>query len=156
MAAKSGGKRAGARRGVRPKRRLRPNVLAYAVAVTVLVIGWGYLVWVAIDFGGHARDGDTRAWAFLAMAALGAVACLFAGLMVAAKLFRTLTALPHPTPRAHESGTSFAPESVGSLDGNTVFGPRGEPASVRTSDPDGPARLRERGAHNGSHRHRAD
>lgn len=90
MAANSGSKRAGARRGARPKRRFRPSVLAYAVAITALVIGWGYLVWAAIDFGSDARDGDSRAWGFLGLAALGAAACLFAGLLLVARLLRAL------------------------------------------------------------------
>ena len=41
------------------------------------VVAWGYLVWAAIDFGAEARGGNGDAWKFLALASLGAVACLF-------------------------------------------------------------------------------
>jgi hypothetical protein len=47
-------------------------------------------VYAAIDFGSSARGGDSRAWVFLALASLGAVACLFVGLMLVARLLRML------------------------------------------------------------------
>lgn len=53
-------------------------------------MAWGYLVWAAIDFGASARAGESAAWAFLALASLGAVACLFAGLMLGIRLLRAL------------------------------------------------------------------
>jgi hypothetical protein len=51
-------------------------------------VAWGYLVYAAIDFGATARGGETRAWWFLAMASLGAVVCLFVGLLLVARLMR--------------------------------------------------------------------
>ena len=86
----STGSRAGSRRG--PRRRTRPTkqVLLHAAGITALVVAWGYLVWAAIDFGASAREGDSIAWAFLALASLGAVACLFAGLMLGVRLLRLL------------------------------------------------------------------
>jgi hypothetical protein len=54
------------------------------------VVAWGYLVYAAIDFGSSARGGDGRAWVFLGLASLGAVACLFIGLMLVARLLRML------------------------------------------------------------------
>lgn len=96
------GKRAGSRRGAKPPRRTRPAVLGYALGVTLAVIAWGYLVWAAIDFGSTARGGDGRAWWFLGLAAVGAVACLFVGLMLVARLARTVgagPATPSPAPR---------------------------------------------------------
>jgi TRAP-type C4-dicarboxylate transport system permease small subunit len=73
-------------------------VLGLAIGITLLVVAWGYLVYAAIDFGGSARDGKTRAWVFLALAALGAIACLFAGLMLVARLLQRLaTARPGPS-----------------------------------------------------------
>ena len=47
------------------------------------LVAWGFLVWAAIDFGRTARGGDGQAWLFLAIASLGAVACLFLSLMLA-------------------------------------------------------------------------
>jgi hypothetical protein len=58
--------------------------------VTLSVIAWGYLVYAAIDFGATARDGNPDAWWFLAVASLGAVSCLFVGLILAARLLRRL------------------------------------------------------------------
>ena len=60
------------------------------------VVAWGYLVYAAIDFGGEARDGRDEAWLYLAVAAVGAAACLFIALMLIARLSRAigLTASP--------------------------------------------------------------
>jgi membrane associated rhomboid family serine protease len=82
----AGGKRAGAR----PKRRFRPALLLLAVGITLSVVAWGYLVYAAIDFGGEARDGETEAWYWVGVAAVGAAACLFVGLMLVARLSRAL------------------------------------------------------------------
>jgi len=58
--------------------------------VTLAVVAWGYLVYAAIDFGASARNGNQDAWWFLGVASLGAVACLFVGLMLVARLLRRL------------------------------------------------------------------
>lgn len=84
------GKRAGARRGARPERTCQPRLLGLAVGGTVLVVAWGYLVYAAIDFGQTARGGEPAAWAFLGIASVGAVACLFVGLILVARLLRVL------------------------------------------------------------------
>jgi TRAP-type C4-dicarboxylate transport system permease small subunit len=86
----TGGKRAGSRRGPRRQRSFRPVLLLLALGITACVVAWGYLVYAAIDFGSTARGGDSRAWAFLAVASVGAVACLFFGLMLVAQLTRRL------------------------------------------------------------------
>jgi amino acid permease len=78
------------------------KLLPLALGVTLCVVAWGYLVYAAIDFGATARDGETRAWWFLAMASLGAVVCLFVGLLLVARLMRlvgvTKAADAEPTP----------------------------------------------------------
>lgn len=84
------GKRAGSRRAERPQRTFRPRLLGLALAVTAAVVAWGYLVYAAIDFGTQARGGESAAWFFLALASVGAVACLFVGLMLIARLTRAL------------------------------------------------------------------
>jgi hypothetical protein len=79
--------------------------------VTLAVVAWGYLVFAAIDFGATARNGDSQAWWFLALASLGAVACLFGGLILIARLVRLLglTGGSRPASSA-ESSTSLPPE----------------------------------------------
>lgn len=97
------GKRAAARR----KARFRPTALLLTVGVTAGVIAWGYLVKAAIDFGIEARSGTDGAWLYLGLASLGAVACLFVGLMMISRLLRELGIIkpaagpdePEPAPR---------------------------------------------------------
>lgn len=112
------GKRAGSRRG--PKKTqpgARRSLLLLAIGVTLAVVAWGYLVYAAIDFGATARGGDPRAWWFLALASVGAVACLFIGLMLVARLLRRLgiTAGPATTsaPDQPLEAASAAPRPVG-------------------------------------------
>lgn len=90
----------GKRAGTRPRRRFRPVLLLLALSITLCVVAWGYLVYAAIDFGSSAREGRDEAWWWLGVAALGAVACLFVGLMLVARLSRAigLTRPPEPKP----------------------------------------------------------
>lgn len=102
MCAVGGGKRAGARQ----KQGFRPGLLVLAVAITLCVVAWGYLVYAAIDFGSAARhDGEASAWAYLAIAAVGAVACLFLGFMLVARFSRAigLTSAPETKPKRDPS-----------------------------------------------------
>lgn len=74
-------------------------LLFLAIAITLCVVAWGYLVYAAIDFGSTARhDNDDAAWFYLGVAAIGAVACLFLGFMLVARFSRAigLTAAPEP------------------------------------------------------------
>ena len=96
MARMARGKRAGSR----PRRRFRPALLGLALAITAAVVAWGYLVYAAIDFGGEAREGESSAWWWLAVAAIGAAACLFLGLMLVARLTRALGITQPPEPKA--------------------------------------------------------
>ncbi|MCW2736374.1 hypothetical protein [Nocardioides sp.] len=93
----STGKRAGSRRGARPPRSLNKAALVLGVGITLCVIAWGYLVYAAIDFGTAARGGTaSSAWAFMGLACLGAIACLFVGLLLVARLMRALGVTPPP------------------------------------------------------------
>ena len=85
---------AGKRAGPKRKRRFDPVLLILALSVTILMVAWGYLVKAAIDFGVSARGGESSAWLFLGLASLGAVACLFVGLILVAKVIRRLTKPP--------------------------------------------------------------
>ncbi len=65
-------------------------LLGLALGVTACVVAWGYLVYAAIDFGTTARGGDGTAWWFLALAAVGAMLCLFLGLVLVARIAQAL------------------------------------------------------------------
>jgi hypothetical protein len=80
----------GRRVAAKQKARFRPTVLLLALGVTAGVVAWGYLVKAAIDFGIQARSGTSDAWLFLGLAGFGAVACLFIGLMLIARILRVL------------------------------------------------------------------
>jgi hypothetical protein len=94
------GKRAGPKRG----RRFDPALLLLAIGVTFCVVAWGYLVKAAIDFGVSARGGASDAWLFLGFASLGAVACLFVGLILVARITRRLgITQPRPSDRTSDA-----------------------------------------------------
>jgi hypothetical protein len=80
----------GKRVGPKKKASFRPTALLLAVGITLGVGAWGYLVKAAIDFGIQARSGTSDAWLFLGLAGFGAVACLFIGLMLIARILRVL------------------------------------------------------------------
>jgi len=90
----------GKRAGAKQKQGFRHVLLLLALAITVCVVAWGYLVYAAIDFGGEARDGREDAWWWLAVAAVGAAACLFIGLMLIARLSRAIGLTAPPEPKA--------------------------------------------------------
>lgn len=73
-----------------PRERPRRRLLLLALGITATLVAWGFLVWAAIDFGAQARDGETPAWAFVALATLGATACLFVTLILGNKVLATL------------------------------------------------------------------
>lgn len=95
MCSVAGGKRAGARRAQRSGGNALTR-LGHALVITVCVVAWGYLVFVAIEFGSAARHGDSGGWWFLLLATIGAVACLFAGILAGSRLLHSLGALPGP------------------------------------------------------------
>lgn len=94
--AQGAGKHAGARKAPRQRARFDSGTLLLAGGVTFCVIAWGYLVTAAIDFGAAAREGRSGSWFFLAMACVGAAACLFAGLMIGVRLLRALGLVADP------------------------------------------------------------
>ena len=85
------GKRVGSRRAASSPRKLSRGSLLICAGITLCVIAWGYLVYAAIDFGTAARGGSgTSAWALMGLASLGAIACLFAGLLLVSRLLAAL------------------------------------------------------------------
>jgi len=90
----------GKRVGERQRRGFRPILLARAAGITFALVAWGYLVFAAIDFGAAARHDDKPgAWGLLALAALGAVACLFLAFMLIVRLSRAMGLTHAPEPR---------------------------------------------------------
>jgi hypothetical protein len=71
-------------------------MLGLALGITASVVAWGYLVYLAIDFGTSARDGDNRGWLFLALATVGAIACLFVALSLGSRLVTRYRASAKP------------------------------------------------------------
>ena len=80
--------------------------------MTLCLVAWGYLVLAAIDFGSDARSGDTGAWWYLALASVGAVACLFIGLILVARLLARLRA-DGPSPGPDSGEPTPVPRPVG-------------------------------------------
>ena len=103
----------GKRVGPKRKRTFQPALLLLALGVTVCMVAWGYLVKAAIDFGSEARGGRSEAWWFLGLASLGAVACLFVGLMLAARVTRRLGLTRAPSAGASTSSADDDPGSLG-------------------------------------------
>lgn len=76
-----------------------------SAGVTGTVIAWGLLVFAAIDFGSKARSGDSGNWWFLALATLGAVACMFLAILLASRLQAELRGQrPQPPKRSTTPG----------------------------------------------------
>ena len=112
----------GKRAGARPKRRFRPALVLLALGITLCVAAWGYLVYAAIDFGRTAREGDSNAWWFVGIAALGAAACLFVGMMLTVRLSRALGITRAPEPKAPKEPPE--PRSSGGSSGSAPGGRR--------------------------------
>lgn len=106
------GKRAGSRRGARQRAPFNLPALVFALAITACVVAWGYLVYLAIDFGTSARAGEPSAWGLLVLASLGAVACLFAGLLFVSRLLRALGITSHDNDTA-DRPAPVAPRAPG-------------------------------------------
>jgi len=67
-------------------------LMLLALGITAAVVAWGYLVYLAIDFGTSARDGEAAGWWLLALATIGAIACLFLAMMLGTRLAARLRA----------------------------------------------------------------
>jgi len=82
----------------------RERLLKLAGGLTATLIAWGYLVFLAIDFGSAARDGDGFAWVLLILSTVGATACMFVTLILGNKVLATLRGESPPPPRATPPG----------------------------------------------------
>ena len=140
----SRGSRVGTRRAEKPKRSFSTPAFLHALGITACMIAWGYLVYAAIDFGTSARAGEGAAWVLLGLASLGAVACLFVGLMLVVRVLRLLGVLvgpdssvaPPPAPGRRiarpNSGVATPYDTAGSAGSS---GPVGSPGPVAPSVP---------------------
>lgn len=82
--------------------------------MTLCIVAWGYLVYAAIDFGTAAREGSgSSAWSFMALACLGAIACLFVGLLLVSRLMRALGVTSDPPPSSSTDSPAAAPRPAG-------------------------------------------
>jgi hypothetical protein len=88
-------------------------VLLLAAAVTAAIVAWGYLVYLSIDFGTTARNGEQRAWWFLGVSSLGAVLCLFLGLVLVTRLLRELGITSPPPPEGGHPSEPPTPRPAG-------------------------------------------
>ena len=79
----------------RPPRR---RILVLSLFVTVTLVAWGVLVFAAIEFGRDARSGESQSWTFLALASVGATACLFLTMILGAKLVALIRARQDTAP----------------------------------------------------------
>ena len=80
----------GSRRAARSPRSVDTRALAVAAGAAVALIAWAGLVWTGIRFGQSARGGDGIAWILMAIASLGAVACLFLALVAGVRAARMM------------------------------------------------------------------
>lgn len=84
-------------------------LLLLALGITAAVVAWGYLVYLAIDFGTTAREGEAKGWWLLALATLGAIACLFVAMMLGTRLVARIRAgSPPPEPPRPPGGRRAA------------------------------------------------
>lgn len=65
-----------------------------AGGITVTLIAWGVLVFIAIEFGRQARTGSGTAWGLLGLATVGAAACLYLTLLLAMKTVEVMQRKP--------------------------------------------------------------
>ncbi|HXH80403.1 MAG TPA: hypothetical protein VNJ48_18085 [Nocardioides sp.] len=87
--------------------------MVLSLLITACVIAWGYLVYLAIDFGTAARSGEPGGWGLLALSSLGAVACLFAGLLFVSRLLREIGITKPDDTDAPPSSPPAAPRTPG-------------------------------------------
>jgi hypothetical protein len=91
--------RGGARRAAKPKRSLQPRLVVLCLGAVAALAAWAVLVWVAVESGRSARGGESGKWAYLAVASVGAVVCLFLCLWLGTLLLRRIGILEDPRPR---------------------------------------------------------
>lgn len=66
------------------------KLFLYALGLTLTLVAWGLLVWLAIDFGTEARNGEPLAWGLLVVATIGATGCLFLTLTLGSRTLAVL------------------------------------------------------------------
>lgn len=106
-------------------------MLLLCLAITACVVAWGFLVLAAIDFGSTARGGQSEAWAHLALACVGAAACLFVGMILIGKVLRATGIIADPgPPPGPELTAQTAPPTEPTRASQPSTGPQGEPSTT--------------------------
>jgi len=94
------GRHSGERAAPDPSRRKpKGRIALLSLFVVATLVAWGVLVLAAIDLGREARSGESTAWTFLILAAIGAAACLFLALSLGARLVGLLRGREDAPPR---------------------------------------------------------
>jgi hypothetical protein len=76
----------------------RRQVASYAAPALGTALAWAVLVYLAIRLGPDVKAGEVRAWLLMAIATVGAMACLFLPLILAGRVLEALRPRPHDTP----------------------------------------------------------
>jgi hypothetical protein len=84
------------------------DVTLFSLGTLVALAAWVYLVRAAIHFGAKARGGEHAAWALMTLAIVGAIACLFIGLMLLSELIRLFAHRRDNTPPPPSGGKRAA------------------------------------------------
>ncbi|MDP3967995.1 MAG: hypothetical protein Q8Q02_06910 [Nocardioides sp.] len=90
------GRHSGTRASRSPRRTSPAALLTLALGATATLVAWGYLASAAITFGVLGRSGNGGAWLLMALAALGATACLFVALILLTRVLRGLGVVSEP------------------------------------------------------------
>lgn len=102
-------------------------MLLLCVAITLCVVAWGFLAFTAIDFGRSARGGESSSWAYLALACVGAAACLFVGMILVSRLLVATGIIRGPQPETTGSAEPWPGESTTSTGSHAAIPADREP-----------------------------
>ena len=80
------------------------RALVAALSALAALAAWAVLVYAAVGFGSQAREGRPAAWVLLGLCSVAAAACLFTGLLLAARTLAVLRLKAPLDPPPRERG----------------------------------------------------